>query len=100
MGETYRQVTHILRIPSKLGGTHKVSERPREKKSGRFLDSPENPTLIVIDESDAVDVDYLLRIGAIERYEPPRSGRGPKKEPAGEEVSHGQGSEQGDPDLG
>lgn len=73
---TYIQIAHRLRIQRGPGRPDKLSERPRagsrERGWGAFTDSPDKPTLITFDEYDQVDVDALLRSGAIVPYTPKR----------------------------
>ena len=74
---TYRQISRKLRIQRGPGRPDKVSERPsRENKAGVrvYLDSDEAPTLIEFDEFDIVDIDQMLRIGAIAAWSPPATG--------------------------
>lgn len=68
---TYRQIAHRLRIQRGPGRPDLVSERPRNK-SGRYLDSAAEPTLVTFDSYCQVDVDSLLRNGGIQAFEPPR----------------------------
>ena len=70
MGDTYRQITHRLRIQRGPGRTDKISERPRNLMTGDFLDDASNPTLITFDEYDQVNIPYLLTLGAIEPWKP------------------------------
>ncbi len=72
-GVLYRQITHKLRIHRGPGRGERLSERPRDDRTRRFLDSPERPTLVQFDEGDRVDVAWLLAIGAIAPWEPPAS---------------------------
>lgn len=95
MGEqVYRQLAHRLKIPAKTGGEHKVSERPSVDRKGTrvYLDSVEKPTLVTISDGDAVDVEFLLRTGAIVPYKAPRAGKGVKAD--------GEESIEGNADLG
>ena len=72
----YRQVSRKLRWSLGPGLGERVSERPRDKKTGAFLDA-DTPTLVEIGDADiaaGVDVDALLRIGAIEML-PAEDGR-------------------------
>lgn len=86
IGQTFRQVSHRLRIQRGPGRTDKVSERPRvgsrERGWGDYRDGA--PTLITFDEHDRVDVEDLLRIGAIVPWVPPEPT--PDEEPAGSEA--------------
>lgn len=74
--QVYRQLAHRLRIQRGPGNPDKVSERPRkgsrERGWGDYLDSEQNPTLIEFDDLDRVDIDALLRTGAIVPYEKPK----------------------------
>lgn len=76
MTQTYRQIVHRLRIQRGPGQPDKVSERPREGSRdrgwGKYRDSDDAPTLITFDKHDRVNVEKLLRIGAIVPYEPPK----------------------------
>lgn len=63
----YRQIAEKLRIQRGVGRPDKVSTRPRDKTSGRYLDA-DNPTLIELDQWDQVDMPSLLADGAIEPY--------------------------------
>lgn len=74
---TYRQVAWKLRI-HKDDGPDKVSERPRQGKRGPFKDLDE-PTLVEIEADDNINVEALLRQGAIEPYTPPKPKRATKK---------------------
>ena len=78
MTTIYRQVTHKLRMQRGPGRPDKNSERPREGSRaegwGRFLDTDAAPTLITFDEYDQVDIDALLRLGAIVPWLPPVAG--------------------------
>jgi len=69
MAQVYRQLTHRIRIQRGPGRPDKVSERPRDDVTGRFLDSDEEPTLITFEEDDDVDIPWLLKIGAIVPWE-------------------------------
>lgn len=76
---TYRQVAWKLRIQKDVGaGPHKESVRPRKGKRGPYLDDDE-PTLIEIEEDDAIDVESLLAQGGIVKYTPPKPKRNKKK---------------------
>lgn len=72
VGVPFRQITHRLRVQRGPGRPHLESERPRDEKSGRFLDD-DDPTIVTFDEHCQVDVDSLLAIGAIEVVSPPPS---------------------------
>lgn len=79
----YRQIAHRLRLQMGPGKPDIVSERPRQKKTGRYLDLDQDglsTTRIEIPEGALVDVDQLVRIGAIEAV--PRWRTAP--EPTGE----------------
>ena len=65
----YRQITYKLRVQRGPGRPDLVSERPRNKK-GEYTDD-KKPKLVSFDEHCRVDVERLLRIGAIEEYTPP-----------------------------
>ena len=77
---TYRQLSHRLRISGRREG--RVSERRRDERSGRFLDSDEEPTLITFAVGEPVDIPFLLQIGAIaplpgaQRRRAPKHGKG------------------------
>ena len=71
MPQVYRQIAHRLRVQRGPGRPDLVSERPRHKDSGRVLDSDEKPTLISFDEYCLIDLDGLVRLGAIAIYAPP-----------------------------
>lgn len=65
----YRQIAHRLRLQMPPGTPHIESERPRDKKSGRYMDlGPDglSTTRIEIPDGALVDVDRLVRQGAIE----------------------------------
>jgi hypothetical protein len=66
----YRQIGERLRISRAPGKGETLSERQRAR-GGRYLDEDE-PTMITLEEGDQVDVDFLIKVGAIE----------PKAEPA------------------
>jgi hypothetical protein len=59
----YRQITHRLRF-ERPGSPEVVSERPRDKKTRRYLD--EDGTVVELREGDRVDVPFLLQIGGIQ----------------------------------
>ncbi|MDO8704078.1 MAG: hypothetical protein Q7J84_03950 [Sulfuricaulis sp.] len=69
IGKTFRQLSYKLRIQRGPGNPDKVSERPRDS-SKRYLDG-DNPTLIVFEAGDQVDVDSLLSLGAIVPWHTP-----------------------------
>ncbi len=60
----YWQLSHRLRIARGPGVPDRVSERPRDRDSGRYLDY-ESPTVVEFEVGDLVDVPSLLAIGAI-----------------------------------
>lgn len=65
----YRQIAHKLRIDMGPGKPDFVSERPRRLRDGAFLDLDEDgqsSTRVEIPDGARVDVDELVRIGAIE----------------------------------
>jgi len=67
MDKTYRQITRKLRL------RNGVSERPSQTVKGiRVYTDDENPTLVTFDEQDAVNIPFLLSIGAIAEYKPPK----------------------------
>lgn len=72
---TYRQIAHKLRIARGPGNPDRLSARPRqgnrERGWGAYLDSDDAPTLVTFEPGDLVDVDALLRSGAIAPYTPP-----------------------------
>ena len=69
--QTYRQVTHRLRINGHDGIPDRVSERPRAGVRGPFTDDLEAaPTLIELSPDEA-DIPALLRLGAILPLVPP-----------------------------
>lgn len=76
----YRQVTLRLRIQRGAGHPDFVSERPRRRIAAEQYEYTdiESPTLVSFDRHCQVDVEQLLRIGAIEQYEAPAA----KTEPA------------------
>lgn len=90
----YRQIAHKLRIQGRRdlngpehagtsrGATSETNVRPRER-GGRYLDSDAAPTLIELRAGDPVDVESLLRSGALQPWTPPVA--------AVEEVAHGEG---------
>lgn len=75
--QVYRVVTRRLRVQRGPGRHDLVVERPMNKAMTRYLDSDAAPTLITFDEHCQVDMDGLLRLGAIVPYTPPK----PKPEP-------------------
>lgn len=75
VGVTFRQLSHRLRI-SRPGQPDRISERPRDPKSLRYQDSDATPTLVSFEAGDQVDVEQLLRIGAIVPYMPPKLAKG------------------------
>ena len=78
MGEqVYRVVTRRLRVQRGPGRHDLVAERPMNKAETRYIDSDDKPTLITFDEHCQVDIPWLLRLGAIVPYTPPK----PKPEP-------------------
>lgn len=85
IGVPFRQLSARLRVQRGPGRPDLVSERPRERRAdgsaGRYLDSPEQPTLITFDEYCQVDVEALLRIGAIAPYTPPTEEAGDGEAP-------------------
>ena len=85
---TYRQITHRLDFYKGVGKdrVRVVSERPRDQPTGRYLDD-DAPTLVTIDDSCDVDVDWLLKLGAIEPLPAPVR-RSAKAAPT--EGTHGQ----------
>ena len=74
---TYRMVTRKLRV-QRPGHDDLVVERPaKENREGvrSYQDSDEKPTLITFDDSCVVDVEGLLKLGAIVPYTPRMRGR-------------------------
>jgi hypothetical protein len=68
----YRQLTRTLKIYTDgQPGKRRVSERPYAV--GEYTDSEEEPTLVEVHASDAVDVEALLATGAIVPYDPPKT---------------------------
>ena len=70
----YRQVSHKLLIQRGAGNPDLVSQRPRRGRRGswgEYIDSDAKPTLVEFDDRCIVDVEYLLKIGAIIEYTPP-----------------------------
>lgn len=65
----YRQITHRLRVQRGPGRPDFVSERPRDPKSGKYLD--DGPPLIEFDAHCQVDVESLIRSGALAREPEP-----------------------------
>lgn len=59
----YKQLTHRLRI-SRPGKPDRVSERPRNQ-AGEFTDGEAGTTVELL-EGDAVDVAFLVQVGAVE----------------------------------
>ncbi len=87
MSDVYRVMTRRLRVQRGSGRPDLVVERPfkvlNEGKLNErvtFGDSDTEPTLVKFDEHCQVNVDFLLRTGAIVPYTPPKA----MKEPAGE----------------
>lgn len=77
MPRTYRQLAQRIRV-QRPGRPDLVSERPREAAGQRrFKDSDEAPTLVTFDDDDLVDVERLLRIGAIAPWPPVSGGVAP-----------------------
>ena len=69
----YRQITHRLRLQMGPGKPDVTSERPRQKKTGIYLDiGPDGRSTTTVDiPADALaDVPGLLRVGAIEALPP------------------------------
>lgn len=84
---TYRQIAHRLRIHDATGAS-RDSERPRAGTRGNwrhYLDSDDEPTLLELREGDRVDIESLMRAGAIVPYQPPKR-RAPRKGAADGEV--------------
>lgn len=83
----YRQFSQRLRFSRGPGKPVEEFERPRNKKTGVFLDSDEAPTLVDITAACSCDVQSLLAIGAIAPYAAPKAR--PKVGPAKPEVTSG-----------
>jgi hypothetical protein len=65
----YRQYTHILRLMYGPGHPGVESERPRERATGRFLDSDDDPTLVEITgEETGFDAEMWLSTGGGEPW--------------------------------
>lgn len=65
----YRQIAHRLRLDMGPGNADVVSERPRRKRDGVYLDlddDGQSTTRLEIPDGARVNVAELLRIGAIE----------------------------------
>lgn len=62
---TYRQIVEKLRVQRGPGKPDTTSVRPRNQKTGRWLDSDQDPTLIVLHKGDQADIEFLVRIGAL-----------------------------------
>lgn len=82
---TYLQHTHRLRR-SYPGRPDVVSERPRHKRTGQFLDADNPTTVTFTGEEVNVDIDFLLRIGAIA---PLPAQPAPPEPPAGKKGGNG-----------
>lgn len=80
----YRQIAHRLRFQMGPGRPDLESERPRQKRTGVYLDLDEqgrSTTLVDIPADARVDVGGLLAVGAIEALpapaaEPKKGGKG------------------------
>lgn len=78
MSQTYRQITRKLRL---TGG---VSERPSKMVKGYRVYADEGePTLVTFDAKEAVNIPFLLSMGAIVEYKPPTK-KEEKEVPIGE----------------
>lgn len=77
----YRQLSQRLRFSRGPGKPVEEFERPRNTKTGVFLDSDAEPTLVEVTAACSCDVESLLAIGAIAPYAAPkaRSKVGPAK---------------------
>jgi len=65
VGVAFRQLTLELRwVKDGTSGPDFVSARPYDQRGDRFLDS-EEPTLVSFAADDNVDVEFLLKVGAI-----------------------------------
>lgn len=85
--QVYRLITPRLRVQRGSGNEDLVVERPKVtqgkgSKNERtiFKDSDEEPTLVEFDELCQVDVDFLLKIGAIAPYAKPAKAQGEEKQ--------------------
>lgn len=74
----YRQIAHKLRVQMGRGHPDWESERPRNKRTGKYLDLDEQGRSTTIVEPPGPHVANLLRSGAIQEYaeEVPASGKG------------------------
>lgn len=64
------QVAQRLRWTKDAPPRHdRVSERPRNRHTGEYLDG-DAPTLVTFDADDAIDVESLLRAGALRPHIP------------------------------
>lgn len=80
VGVKYRQIADTLRW--RRGGKRIMSRRPINEENTKHIDSLEKPTLVQYQAEDVgVDVEFLLRQGAIAPWEPPKASA-KKVEPA------------------
>lgn len=73
MDKTYRQLSRKLQVMRGPGKPDLVSERPTERDEKgvlRFTDSEEHPTLVSFDADCIVNLEHLLKAGAIVEWEP------------------------------
>lgn len=81
--QTYRVLTLRMQVYRGPGKEELVVERPfsEDKKTGEivFSDSDAEPTLIAFDKHCQVDVEHLLRIGAIAEVTPAKPGKSEAK---------------------
>lgn len=77
----YRQIVHRLRLEYGPGTPHRQSERPRNKRTGVFLDSDDEPTLVELTGTEInINVDMLIAAGGLVPVPAPK----PVSEPTAE----------------
>jgi hypothetical protein len=101
VGVAFRQLSIELRwVKDKVDPsdpTHQVeSRRPYDEKREEFGDSDEAPTLVTFAADDNVDVDFLLKVGAIQAM-PGEKGRPRPAAAANTDVPAGEGTPSPEP---
>ena len=96
-GKTFRQFARELRwVKDGTNTPDLTSARPYDKSADRFLDSDEHPTLVAFAADDNVDVEFLLKMGALVPHEAPEpspaaAGEGDEAAPSPESSPRGRG---------
>lgn len=66
----YRQIAHRLRVQLGRGNPDWVSERPRNARTGRYLDlDDQGRSTTIVEPPEGAHIEQLLRAGALQTIE-------------------------------